>query len=151
MGQAGGSHRPGRTWLSERDVATETEATKATAQCPSCPRSLVCHRGRFLGWTGPDWALRVLTGLCLQSQDCIAAALACSKILKELSKEEEDMDSLEEMLALADEFELRAIGEPGPGSQLSPGSVALSLTVGHLDHAHLCLGCPRLSGHHLLV
>ncbi|KAJ1071012.1 hypothetical protein K5549_003991 [Capra hircus] len=45
-----------------------------------------------------------------QSQDCIAAALACSKILKELSKEEEDTDSLEEMLALADEYEQRAIG-----------------------------------------
>uniref|UniRef100_G1LW30 Transient receptor potential cation channel subfamily M member 2 n=6 Tax=Ailuropoda melanoleuca TaxID=9646 RepID=G1LW30_AILME len=45
-----------------------------------------------------------------QSQDCIVAALACSKILKELSKEEEDTDSLEEMLALADEYEHRAIG-----------------------------------------
>ncbi|XP_036207757.1 transient receptor potential cation channel subfamily M member 2 isoform X1 [Myotis myotis] len=45
-----------------------------------------------------------------QSQDCIAAALACSKILKELSKEEEDTDSSEEMLALADQYELRAIG-----------------------------------------
>ncbi|XP_011374673.1 transient receptor potential cation channel subfamily M member 2 [Pteropus vampyrus] len=45
-----------------------------------------------------------------QAQDCTAAALACSKILKELSKEEEDTDSSEEMLALADEYELRAIG-----------------------------------------
>uniref|UniRef100_A0A8C4FHA6 Transient receptor potential cation channel subfamily M member 2 n=1 Tax=Catagonus wagneri TaxID=51154 RepID=A0A8C4FHA6_9CETA len=45
-----------------------------------------------------------------QSQDCIAAALACSKILKGLSREEEDTDSLEEMLALADEYEQRAIG-----------------------------------------
>ncbi|XP_075399456.1 transient receptor potential cation channel subfamily M member 2 isoform X2 [Tenrec ecaudatus] len=45
-----------------------------------------------------------------QSQDCIAAALACSKLLKELSKEEEDTDCSEEMLALADEYELRAIG-----------------------------------------
>ncbi|XP_076975263.1 transient receptor potential cation channel subfamily M member 2 isoform X2 [Tamandua tetradactyla] len=45
-----------------------------------------------------------------QGQDCIAAALACSKILKELSKEEEDTDSSEEMLALAEGFELRAIG-----------------------------------------
>lgn len=45
-----------------------------------------------------------------QSQDCIAAALACSKILKELSKEEEDTDSMEEMLVLADEYEQRAIG-----------------------------------------
>ncbi|XP_023594837.1 transient receptor potential cation channel subfamily M member 2 isoform X2 [Trichechus manatus latirostris] len=45
-----------------------------------------------------------------QSQDCIMAALACSKLLKELSKEEEDTDSSEEMLALADEYELRAIG-----------------------------------------
>ncbi|XP_057553816.1 transient receptor potential cation channel subfamily M member 2 isoform X2 [Hippopotamus amphibius kiboko] len=45
-----------------------------------------------------------------QSQDCIAAALACSRILKELSKEEEDMDSLEEMQELANQFEQRAIG-----------------------------------------
>nr|XP_044606849.1 transient receptor potential cation channel subfamily M member 2 isoform X2 [Equus asinus] len=45
-----------------------------------------------------------------QSQDCIAAALACTKILKELSKEEQDTDSSEEMLALADEYEHRAIG-----------------------------------------
>ncbi|KYO36053.1 transient receptor potential cation channel subfamily M member 2 isoform X1 [Alligator mississippiensis] len=45
-----------------------------------------------------------------QSQDCIAAALASSKILKELSREEEDTDSTEEMLALAEWFELRAIG-----------------------------------------
>ncbi|KAM5275432.1 transient receptor potential cation channel subfamily M member 2 isoform 10-T14 [Hipposideros larvatus] len=45
-----------------------------------------------------------------QSQDCIAAALACSKILKELSKEEEDTDSSEDMLALANEYEHRAIG-----------------------------------------
>ncbi|EGV98052.1 Transient receptor potential cation channel subfamily M member 2 [Cricetulus griseus] len=61
------------------------------------------------------WAIiqnrRELAGIIwAQSQDCIAAALACSKILKELSKEEEDTDSLEEMLALADEFEHRAIG-----------------------------------------
>ncbi|KAL4833984.1 hypothetical protein H8958_014179 [Nasalis larvatus] len=34
----------------------------------------------------------------------------CSKILKELSKEEEDTDSSEEMLALAEECEQRAIG-----------------------------------------
>ncbi|XP_042315429.1 transient receptor potential cation channel subfamily M member 2 isoform X2 [Sceloporus undulatus] len=45
-----------------------------------------------------------------QSQDCIAAALACSKMLKELSKEENDTDSTEEMLALAEEYEYRAIG-----------------------------------------
>ncbi|XP_028925185.1 transient receptor potential cation channel subfamily M member 2 isoform X2 [Ornithorhynchus anatinus] len=45
-----------------------------------------------------------------QSQDCIAAALACSKILKELSKEEDDTDSSEEMLTLAEEYENRAIG-----------------------------------------
>uniref|UniRef100_A0A8D2JAJ1 Transient receptor potential cation channel subfamily M member 2 n=1 Tax=Varanus komodoensis TaxID=61221 RepID=A0A8D2JAJ1_VARKO len=45
-----------------------------------------------------------------QSQDCIAAALACSKMLKELAKEENDTDSTEEMLALAEEYECRAIG-----------------------------------------
>uniref|UniRef100_A0A8D2KVZ5 Transient receptor potential cation channel subfamily M member 2 n=1 Tax=Varanus komodoensis TaxID=61221 RepID=A0A8D2KVZ5_VARKO len=41
--------------------------------------------------------------------DCIAAALACSKMLKELAKEENDTDSTEEMLALAEEYECRAI------------------------------------------
>ncbi|KAM4889199.1 LOW QUALITY PROTEIN: transient receptor potential cation channel subfamily M member 2 [Thomomys bottae] len=61
------------------------------------------------------WAIvqnrRELAGIIwAQTQDCIAAALACSKILKELSKEEEDTDSSEEMLALAEEFEHRAIG-----------------------------------------
>ncbi|EAX09428.1 transient receptor potential cation channel subfamily M member 2 isoform 3 [Homo sapiens] len=61
------------------------------------------------------WAIvqnrRELAGIIwAQSQDCIAAALACSKILKELSKEEEDTDSSEEMLALAEEYEHRAIG-----------------------------------------
>lgn len=57
-----------------------------------------------------------------QSQDCIAAALACNKILKQLSREEEDTDSLEEMLALADEYEQRAIGEfPGPQPRLPAG------------------------------
>ncbi|XP_037686515.1 transient receptor potential cation channel subfamily M member 2 isoform X3 [Choloepus didactylus] len=45
-----------------------------------------------------------------QGQDSIAAALACSKILKELSREEEDTDGSEEMLALAEDFELRAVG-----------------------------------------
>lgn len=45
------------------------------------------------------------------------AAVACSKILKELAKEEEDTDSLEEMLALADECEHRAIGELGRGGR----------------------------------
>lgn len=42
------------------------------------------------------------------------AALACSKILKALSKEEEDTDSSEATLALADEYEHKAIGELGP-------------------------------------
>jgi len=70
-----------------------------------------------------------------QSQDCIVAALACSKILKELSKEEEDTDSLEGMLVLADEYEHRAIGEfmgggLGPrlnSSHVAPGSSSLVL------------------------
>ncbi|XP_075855178.1 transient receptor potential cation channel subfamily M member 2 isoform X1 [Microcebus murinus] len=61
------------------------------------------------------WAIvqnrRELAGIIwAQSQDCTAAALACSRILKELSKEEEDTDTSEDMLALADEYELRAIG-----------------------------------------
>ncbi|XP_067157599.1 transient receptor potential cation channel subfamily M member 2 [Apteryx mantelli] len=45
-----------------------------------------------------------------QSQDCMVAALACSKILKELAKEEEDTDTTEEMLALAEQYEHKAIG-----------------------------------------
>lgn len=83
----------------------------------SSPRA-VCLRGP--GWT--PWALTVAP--LAQSQDCIAAALACSKILKELSKEEEDTDSSEEMLALADQYELRAIGESraGPPARSAPES-----------------------------
>ncbi|KAM3835803.1 LOW QUALITY PROTEIN: transient receptor potential cation channel subfamily M member 2 [Vipera latastei] len=45
-----------------------------------------------------------------QNRDCIAAALACSNMLKELSKEENDTDSSEEMLTLAENYEHRAIG-----------------------------------------
>ncbi|XP_071608857.1 transient receptor potential cation channel subfamily M member 2-like [Heliangelus exortis] len=45
-----------------------------------------------------------------QSQDCMAAALGCSKILKELAKEEEDTDTTEDMLALAEQYEHKAIG-----------------------------------------
>ncbi|XP_060539079.1 transient receptor potential cation channel subfamily M member 2 isoform X1 [Pantherophis guttatus] len=45
-----------------------------------------------------------------QSRDCIAAALACSNILKEISKEENDTDSCEEMLTLAEKYEHRAVG-----------------------------------------
>ncbi|ETE66218.1 Transient receptor potential cation channel subfamily M member 2, partial [Ophiophagus hannah] len=45
-----------------------------------------------------------------QSRDCIAAALACSNILKEISKEENDTDSSEEMLILAEKYEHRAVG-----------------------------------------
>lgn len=41
----------------------------------------------------------------------MAAALACSKILKELAKEEEDTDTTEDMMALAEEYERKAIGE----------------------------------------
>lgn len=41
----------------------------------------------------------------------MAAALACSKILKELAKEEEDTDTTDDMLALAEEYEHKAIGE----------------------------------------
>nr|XP_021142078.1 transient receptor potential cation channel subfamily M member 2 isoform X3 [Columba livia] len=45
-----------------------------------------------------------------QSQDCMASALACSKILKELAKEEEDTDTTDDMLALAEQYEHKAIG-----------------------------------------
>ncbi|NXV22823.1 TRPM2 protein, partial [Cepphus grylle] len=45
-----------------------------------------------------------------QSQDCMVAALACSKILKELAKEEEDTDTTDDMLALAEQYEQKAIG-----------------------------------------
>uniref|UniRef100_A0A672V7V2 Transient receptor potential cation channel subfamily M member 2 n=1 Tax=Strigops habroptila TaxID=2489341 RepID=A0A672V7V2_STRHB len=51
-----------------------------------------------------------LCPLLLQSQDCMAAALACSKILKELAKEEEDTDTTEDMLALAEQYEQKAMG-----------------------------------------
>ncbi|XP_053561671.1 transient receptor potential cation channel subfamily M member 2 [Bombina bombina] len=45
-----------------------------------------------------------------QSNDCIAAALACSKILKQLSKEEENTENMEDMKKLADMYEERAVG-----------------------------------------
>ena len=94
-----------------------------------------------------------------QSQDCIAAALACSKILKELSKEEEDTDSSEEMLALADQYEHRAIGELtggavacghaqlrvlpwGPCSRPQPLSVTCAaLPSSSQSQPHSCPGC----------
>ncbi|XP_053312744.1 transient receptor potential cation channel subfamily M member 2-like [Spea bombifrons] len=44
------------------------------------------------------------------SPDCVVAALACSKILKALSKEEEDTESKQDMMALADVYEERAMG-----------------------------------------
>uniref|UniRef100_A0A8C4S1Y2 Transient receptor potential cation channel, subfamily M, member 2 n=1 Tax=Erpetoichthys calabaricus TaxID=27687 RepID=A0A8C4S1Y2_ERPCA len=44
-----------------------------------------------------------------QCQDCLAAALAASKILKELAKKEEDTDGSEEIQNLAEEYEKHAI------------------------------------------
>ncbi|XP_069886906.1 transient receptor potential cation channel subfamily M member 2 isoform X1 [Dipodomys merriami] len=64
----------------------------------------------LLIWTIVQSRRELAAIIWAQSQDCTAAALACSKILKELSKEEEDTDCSEEMLALAEEFEHRAIG-----------------------------------------
>lgn len=105
---------------------------------PSLP-ALLCNAGLSLwrsAWDCPLLSLQQTHGALLasqdgsslfllicpllsQSQDCIAGALACSKILKELSKEEDDTDSMEEMLTLAEEYEHRAVGErcyhmPGP-------------------------------------
>ncbi|KAG8453087.1 hypothetical protein GDO86_004775 [Hymenochirus boettgeri] len=45
-----------------------------------------------------------------QSPDCIVGALACCKILKALSKEEDDAESAENMRLLADLYEERAVG-----------------------------------------
>ncbi|CAI9600320.1 unnamed protein product [Staurois parvus] len=45
-----------------------------------------------------------------QTQDSVAGALACTKILKALSKEEEDSKEIEDMTALADLYEERAAG-----------------------------------------
>ncbi|XP_075054579.1 transient receptor potential cation channel subfamily M member 2-like [Mixophyes fleayi] len=42
--------------------------------------------------------------------DCVAGALACTKILKALAKEEEDSENIEEMMTLADVYEERAVG-----------------------------------------
>ncbi|XP_040195795.1 transient receptor potential cation channel subfamily M member 2-like [Rana temporaria] len=44
------------------------------------------------------------------TQDSVAGALACTKILKALSKEEEDSKEIEDMTALADLYEERAAG-----------------------------------------
>ncbi|KAE8628405.1 hypothetical protein XENTR_v10007503 [Xenopus tropicalis] len=45
-----------------------------------------------------------------QSQDCMVSALACSKMLKALSKEEDDTESMESMKVLANVYEERAAG-----------------------------------------
>lgn len=57
----------------------------------------------------------------------MVAALACSKILKELAKEEEDTDTTDEMLALAEQYENKAIGEWGQPERLSYPVVLASL------------------------
>ncbi|XP_063813456.1 transient receptor potential cation channel subfamily M member 2-like [Pseudophryne corroboree] len=44
------------------------------------------------------------------TQDSVAGALLCSKILRELAKEEEGMANTEEMTSLADVYEGRAVG-----------------------------------------
>uniref|UniRef100_A0A2K5ELM0 Transient receptor potential cation channel subfamily M member 2 n=1 Tax=Aotus nancymaae TaxID=37293 RepID=A0A2K5ELM0_AOTNA len=87
--------------VARRSSTSDSSGTVTFTWTPSATSSIwaiVQNRGSL---PGISWA---------QSQDCIAAALACCKILKELSKEEEDTDSSEEMLALAEEFEQRAIG-----------------------------------------
>lgn len=78
--------------------------------CLGHPPSFLWELGRACQdfWDLTDSAYAFL--LC-QSQDCMAAALACSKILKELAKEEEDTDTTDDMLALAEEYEHKAIGE----------------------------------------
>ncbi|KAJ1121117.1 hypothetical protein NDU88_009245 [Pleurodeles waltl] len=48
--------------------------------------------------------------LWIECRDCIVAALACCRIMRELAKEEEDTDNIEAMLALAQQFEERAAG-----------------------------------------
>ncbi|KAM4046792.1 LOW QUALITY PROTEIN: transient receptor potential cation channel subfamily M member 2-like [Anomaloglossus baeobatrachus] len=44
------------------------------------------------------------------TQDCVAGALACTKILKSLAKEEEDTEIKDELMALAGVYEERAVG-----------------------------------------
>ncbi|XP_069827973.1 transient receptor potential cation channel subfamily M member 2-like [Dendropsophus ebraccatus] len=44
------------------------------------------------------------------SDDCVAGALACTKILKALAKEEEDPENRDDMMTLADVYEERATG-----------------------------------------
>lgn len=90
---------------------------------------------------GPRSIMFLLTWvLLLQSQDCTAAALACSKILKELSKEEDDTDSTEEMLSLAEEYEYRAIGESGLVGLWS-GCIKSSNLLDAFLWYLLCLAC----------
>lgn len=106
------------------------------SDCPGArtvPGPCFHHPGQCVGfprlgraWLGPLESHGGSSGP--QSQDCIAAALACSKILKELSKEEEDTDSSEEMLALAEECEHRAIGELCQAQAAGHGSVMHAIT-----------------------
>ena len=48
--------------------------------------------------------------LCSQCRDCISAALAASKILKKMAKEESDPDEAVDMRELANHYETHAIG-----------------------------------------
>ncbi|XP_066433176.1 transient receptor potential cation channel subfamily M member 2 [Eleutherodactylus coqui] len=74
---------------------------------PSCTMDPVRD---LLIWTIVQNRKELAEIIWVQCQDCIAAALACSKILKELSKEEGDTDTSEDMMTLAEEYEQKAIG-----------------------------------------
>lgn len=82
----------------------------------------------------------------LQSQDCMASALACSKILKELAKEEEDTDTTDDMLALAEQYEHKAIGEreatSSPKLLSRPAHLACFTQVGSGHDAWCQMGVP---------
>ncbi|XP_037380756.1 transient receptor potential cation channel subfamily M member 2 isoform X1 [Talpa occidentalis] len=90
--------------------------TEPKGPCPCCPQKGAPSQDAFTADPVRDlllWAVvqnrRELAEIVWgQSRDCIAAALACTKILKALAKEEHP-DS-QEMQALAGEYEDKAIG-----------------------------------------
>uniref|UniRef100_A0A8C5T733 Transient receptor potential cation channel subfamily M member 2 n=1 Tax=Malurus cyaneus samueli TaxID=2593467 RepID=A0A8C5T733_9PASS len=102
----------------QKVLLDERERT-AGSKTPRLPKGNLFGTPSFLpagdgeglaGLLGPDKESTSPYPLLCQSQDCMAAALACSKILKELAKEEEDTDTTDDMLALAEQYEHKAIG-----------------------------------------
>ncbi|KAM9709328.1 transient receptor potential cation channel subfamily M member 2 isoform 2-T2 [Menidia menidia] len=99
--------------ISTDDTAITVSKLQADSQASLRPDSAEAHRD-----PGTDlflWAVvqnnKELSEIAWeQCRDCMSAALAASKILKTMAKEESETDESQEMLALASDYETRAIG-----------------------------------------